>query len=95
MNPQSALGVSITEQEWLIGTDPTSMLNFVRPSSSERKLRLFSVACCRRVWHLIDDQRLQEAVEVAERIHASRGGRGSLRGITVSQHPEPPQELAR
>src|SRR5438067_9368353 len=25
----------------------------------------------------------------AERIHASRGGRGSLKGITVSQTPDP------
>ena len=31
---------------------------------------------------------------VAERIHASRGGRGSLKGITVSQHHVPPPELA-
>jgi transposase len=29
-----------------------------------------------------------------ERIHASRGGRRNLKGITVSQHHEPPPELA-
>jgi hypothetical protein len=29
-----------------------------------------------------------------ERIHVSRGGRGNLKGIAVSQHHEPPQEFA-
>src|ERR1700689_1176727 len=33
---------------------------------STRKARLFSVACCRRVWHLIDSLADRQAVEVAE-----------------------------
>jgi hypothetical protein len=40
----------VTEAEWLAATDPDKLLEFVRPSASERKLRLFAACCCRRVW---------------------------------------------
>src|SRR5262249_33277894 len=32
------------------------------------KLRLFSVGCCRHIWHLLHDPRCRHAVEVAEEI---------------------------
>src|SRR5437868_224205 len=57
----------MTEGEWLTCSDPTSMLEFLRGRASERKLRLFAVACCHRVHHLLVPE-AREALEVAERV---------------------------
>ena len=57
----------MTEREWLNGLDPLTMLAFLQRAEkpSERKLRLFAVACSRRIWSRIDDLS-RAAVEVAE-----------------------------
>jgi hypothetical protein len=56
----------MTEAEWLACADTSPMLDFLRTSATNRKLRLFAVACCRRVWHWMDDARSRKAVDVAE-----------------------------
>jgi hypothetical protein len=56
----------MTEQEWLACTGP--MLEFLRGKASDRKLRLFACACCRRFWNCLWSGRVgQEAILTAER----------------------------
>lgn len=56
------------EQQWLESTGPRPMLQLLWGSKiSERKKRLFAIACCRSIWHLLADERSRQAIEVAER----------------------------
>jgi hypothetical protein len=56
----------MTEQE-LLGCDkPHPMLIYLRGRVSNRKLRLYACACCRRVWGFLQDGRSRRAVDVAE-----------------------------
>ncbi|WP_439626433.1 hypothetical protein [Gemmata sp.] len=57
----------MTEHEWLTCTDPAPMLEFLRAKASNRKLRLFGVACCRRVWESMSEEGSRSMVLVAER----------------------------
>jgi hypothetical protein len=54
-------------EEWLTCNDPIEMLDVLQGKATERKTRLFAVACCRRVWHLMPDKRSRKAVVLAER----------------------------
>jgi hypothetical protein len=55
------------EAAWLACADPQPMLSFLRGRASARKLRLLAVACCRRIWQVMEDERSRGAIEIAER----------------------------
>jgi hypothetical protein len=65
----------MTEAEWEACTDPRKMLDHLcdaglplRGLLSERKLRLFAVASCRRIWFWLEDEQNQRALQVQERL---------------------------
>jgi hypothetical protein len=60
-------GRSMTEQEWLVFTDPKPMLEFLRGMMSNRKLLLFACACCDRIQHIINDARSRSALSTLRR----------------------------
>jgi hypothetical protein len=57
----------MNQAEWLGCTEPGPMLDALRGKASERKLRLFACACCRRLWNLLHNKYSRKALTVAER----------------------------
>jgi hypothetical protein len=88
----------MTEAEWLACTDPQKMLKFLRGKATKRKLRLFAVACCRSIWHLLTNTRGREAVEVSERYadgvvnqrELMKAGRRAQYALTAIDNARPP-----
>jgi hypothetical protein len=72
-----------TEQEW--ESSPLSMMMLQLRSRScpwkwsTRKARLFSVACCRRIGHLLDAPADHRAIEAAEEVAEKKMRLGDLR----------------
>src|SRR5437588_522811 len=56
----------MTEIEWYGCQEPRELQEFLGPRASDRKFRLFAVACCRRLWDRIRPEG-RAAVEAAER----------------------------
>src|SRR5262245_36558900 len=55
------------EDEWLHSWDVRKLYDHIVHSLSDRKLRLFACASCRRYWAWITRERAREALVVAER----------------------------
>ena len=60
----------MNEQEWLEAARPLRLLQYLHKSAaaSDRKFRLFGVACCRRVEEQIPDITLAEVIDACERL---------------------------
>jgi hypothetical protein len=73
----------MTEAEWLACNNPEPMLKFLWQKASERKLRLFAVACWRRTgaWFVprAGGEVFREAAETAERFADGRATGADLR----------------
>src|SRR5262249_52583914 len=58
----SERGTAMTEAEWDACGSASPMLKFLGQEASDRKQRLFAVACCRRVWHLLKEEPARQMV---------------------------------
>jgi hypothetical protein len=56
----------MTEAEWLTATNPTMMIEFIRDLTSERKLLLLVLACCRRIEHLLPNDECKAVLTAME-----------------------------
>jgi hypothetical protein len=77
----------MTEREWLEANDPEPLLRYLEEQpepASERKARLFAVACCRRVWDLLPDDCCRDAVGVIERF---ADGKATERELALARRP--------
>lgn len=86
------------EARWLALDDPQQLLEFMKGRANDRKLRLFAVACCRRISRLLKDQRLLTGIEVAERSADGLSAEGEIEaayksaGQALRNYDEPEAE---
>jgi hypothetical protein len=79
------------EKEWMECDDPKAMLKFVGGKASDRKLRLFACACCRRVWRLMRYPWCRLVVEISERYADGQADTGELQlSRAISLHLRKP-----
>jgi hypothetical protein len=82
----------MTEAEWLAATDPEQLVRSLLGRASERKLRLFTLACCDRVQPLITDPRSTAALafawEYVETTPNRKGGRPKIAQAAKAAHIE-------
>jgi hypothetical protein len=68
-------------KEWARASPEDRLMHMMRElqgPATDRKLRLYAVACVRRCWHLLIDDVTREGVEVAERFADGLATAGEL-----------------
>jgi hypothetical protein len=78
------------QRTWLKCTNPSSMLEHLGAAASDRALRLFSCACCRRAWGFAKDPRLNQVLAAVEgyadgKVKERERGRANTTGATLRQ----------
>jgi hypothetical protein len=70
----------MTEVEWLACNDSMRMLDFLRASASDRKMRLFACACCWRLESMLPEKarQLLSAVELSADVRLSASEMNAL-----------------
>jgi hypothetical protein len=68
----------MTEQEWKSNAELGAMLYYVEGIASQRKLRLFTLACCHRASHALVDDRSKSALAALERYIEGQLNQGDL-----------------
>jgi hypothetical protein len=77
----------MTEREWLHGTKPNLILEFLGSRASERKILLLCSACSRHVWQLLESEKLRQAVEALECYVDNTIGREAFEKAASETHP--------
>jgi len=62
----------MTEAEWNAFQWPLEPLEFLAGRASQRKLRLFTAACCRQIWRFLKHEELRRLVLVSEQFADKR-----------------------
>ena len=78
----------MTEKQWFKSRDTAALLVQLKDQVSDRKLRLFAVACCQRIAFLILDPASRRAVKVAERLAEGRCTEGDAAVWTAREEAE-------
>jgi hypothetical protein len=68
----------MTEEQWRSCVSPEAMLHYLTDQASPRKLRLYAIACCRRIWSVLRDDRCRHAVETAQKFADGRATQAEL-----------------
>ncbi|MGE3805667.1 MAG: hypothetical protein AB7K24_13405 [Gemmataceae bacterium] len=77
----------MTESQWFACRQPRTMLEFLRPRASARRLRLFGCACCRQLWSLIEVEPCRHAIEVGERFALGQASEAERARAATGAHP--------
>jgi hypothetical protein len=80
----------VNETQWRTSTDPLAMLTFLidnRPRNA-RRLRLFALACCRRIGHTLKAERYWRIVRIVERIADGLADAGEIQEAIRCFHPD-------